>query len=51
MKTLKIQVKTLLIEGLVIKPCHDNNVVAIYVGRAVTVHNPLFQRSRYSWIS
>ena len=22
--------------------CHDNNGVAIYVGRAATVHNPLF---------
>ena len=24
------------------KPCHENNGAAIYVGRAVTVHNPLF---------
>ena len=24
------------------KRCHDNNGAAIYVGRAATVHNPLF---------
>ena len=48
MKTLKIQVKTLLIDGLFMKPCYDNDVVAIYVGRAAAVHNPLFQRSHYS---
>ena len=28
-----------LIEGLVMKPCHDNNGAAIYVGRAATVRN------------
>ena len=45
---MKIQAKTLLIEGLFIKPCINNNVVAIYVGRATAVHNPLFQRLHYS---
>ena len=29
-------------EGVVMKPRHKNNGVAIYVGRAATVHNPLF---------
>ena len=29
--------------------CHENNGAAIYVGRAMTVHNPLFHEcSRYS---
>ena len=23
------------------KPCHENNGAAVYVGRAATVHNPL----------
>ena len=23
------------------KPCHENNGAAIYVGRAATLHNPL----------
>ena len=31
-----------LIEGLVMKPCHENNGATIDVGRAATVHNPLF---------
>ena len=35
-------VSSKLIEGLVMKSCHDNNGAAIYVGRAATVHNPLF---------
>ena len=25
------------------KPCHESNGAAIYVGTATTVHNPLFQ--------
>ena len=24
------------------KPCHENNGAAIYVGRTATLHNPLF---------
>ena len=24
------------------KPCYENNCTAIYVGRALTVHNPFF---------
>ena len=35
-------VHSYLTEGLVMKPCYENNGAAIYVGRAVTVHNPLF---------
>ena len=31
------------IEGPVMKLCHENNGAAIYVGRATTVHNPLFE--------
>ena len=31
--------------------CHENNVDAIYVGRAVTVHNPLFYCSHYRNVS
>ena len=31
-----------LIEGMVMKPWHENNGAAIYVGRAATVYNPLF---------
>ena len=27
------------------KPCHENNGAAIYVGRASTLHNPLFECS------
>ena len=27
------------------KLCHENNGAAIYVGRATTVHNPLFECS------
>ena len=30
---------------------HENNGAAIYVGTAMTVHNPLFQCSHYSQIS
>ena len=30
------------------KLCHENNGAAIYVGRAATVHNPLFECSHYS---
>ena len=30
------------------KPWHENNGAEIYVGRAGTVHNPLFECSRYS---
>ena len=30
------------------KVCHENNGAAIYVGRATTVHNPLFECSHYS---
>ena len=26
----------------VLKPCHENNGAAIYVGRAATLHYPLF---------
>ena len=26
------------------KPCNEKNGAVIYVGRAATVHNPLFQR-------
>ena len=37
-----------LIEGVVRKPCHENNGAAIYVGRATTVHNPLLSCSHYS---
>ena len=33
------------------KPCHENNGAAIYVGRTATVHNPLFECSHYSRIS
>ena len=28
------------------KLCHENNGAAIYVGRAMTMHNPLFQSSQ-----
>ena len=31
-----------VLEGLVMKPCHENNGAEIYVGRAATLHNPLF---------
>ena len=31
-----------LIEGLVRKPCHENHIAAIYIGRAATVNSPLF---------
>ena len=30
------------------KPCHENNGAAIYVGRAATLHNPLFYRFHHS---
>ena len=30
------------------KLCRENNGAAIYVGRAMTVHNPLFECSHYS---
>ena len=36
------------IEELVMKLCHENNGAAIYVGRATTVYNPLFECSHYS---
>ena len=32
----------IVIDGLVMKPWHENNGAAIYVGRVTTVHNPLF---------
>ena len=38
--------KPQLIEGLVMKLCHENNGTAIYVGRGTTV-NPLFECSHY----
>ena len=30
------------IEGLVMKPCYDNNGAAFFAGMAAAVHNPLF---------
>ena len=30
------------------KLCHANSGAAIYVGRAATVHSPLFEYSHYS---
>ena len=33
---------TKLIEELVMKFCHENNGAAVYVGRAATLHSPLF---------
>ena len=40
---LKAFVTSKLIEGLVLKPCHENNGAAIYVGRVATVHASIGQ--------
>ena len=40
--TFSLHLKSQLLEGLVWKPCHENNGAAIYVGRAATLHNLLF---------